>query len=142
MFNKQNLLVTLAGTVVMFLLGYVIWGMATMSFFEAHSNTSLMKADADMDMLHIFLGNLVATFAMSSLYGTWAHGNHSAGGGFTFGAWIGLLIGLGLGLLYMGTSNMMDATGHFTEAALDIVFYGIVGAVIALVYKRTAPKAA
>lgn len=142
MFSKQNLLATLAGTVTMFLLGWVIWGMATMSFFQEHSNPSLMKADADMDMIHILLGNLVAAFAMSSLYGTWANGNHSAGGGFKFGAWIGLLIGLGMGLVWMGTSNMMDATGHFVEAGLDIVYYGIAGAVIALVYKATAPKAA
>lgn len=142
MFTKQHLLATLAGAVTLFLLGWVIWGMATMSFFEAHSNASLMKADADMDMIHIFLGNLVAALAMSTLYGKWSHGNHSAGGGFVFGAWVGVLIGLGMGLVMMGTSNMMDATGHFTEAALDIVYYGIAGAVIALVYKSTAAKAA
>ena len=35
MFSKQNLLATVAGTVTMFVLGYLIWGMATASFFEA-----------------------------------------------------------------------------------------------------------
>ena len=142
MFTKQNLLATLAGTLLMFLLGWVIWGMATASFFAEHSNASLMKPDAEMSMLHIFLGNLIAAFAMSSLYGKWARGHHSAGEGLKFGAWIGLFVGLGMGLVWMGTSNMMDATGHFTEAALDIIFYAIAGAVIALVYKATASKEA
>ena len=142
MFNKQNLVATLVGAIVLFLLGWVIWGMATMSFFEAHSNASLMKSDEEMNLLYVFLGNLFAAFAMSSLYGKWARGHHSATEGLKFGAWIGLFVGLGMGLVWMGTGNMMDTTGHVVEAILDIVYYAIGGAVIALVYKATASKEA
>jgi len=116
--------------------------MATMSFFEAHSNTSLMKPDEEMNLLHVFLGNLFAAFAMSSLYGKWARGHHSANEGLKFGAWIGVFVGLGMGLVWLGTSNMMDTTGHVVEAVLDIVYYALGGAVIALVYKATASKEA
>ena len=140
MFSKQNLLATVAGTVTMFVLGYLIWGMATASFFEAHSIINVMKPDEEMNMGFIFLGNLFAAFGMSSLYGKWARGYHGFGEGFGFGAWIGFIIGVGMGLLWLGTSNFMDATGHLAEAALDIVFYGVVGAVISLVYKATAKK--
>ena len=142
MFTKQNLLAVLAGTVVMYLLAFVIWGIATADFFEAHSLVDAMKSDEEMDMIMILLGNIVMSFAMSSLYGKWARGHHSAGQGFQFGAWIGLFVGVGMGLLWYGTSNMMDATGHAVEAVLDIVFYGVVGAVIAIVYKATAAKEA
>ena len=45
MFTKQNLLAALAGTVVMYLLGFVIWGIATADFFEAHSLVDAMKSD-------------------------------------------------------------------------------------------------
>lgn len=142
MFSKQNLLATLAATVAMFILGYLIWGIATMSFFEEHALTEAMKSDEEMSMLMILLGNLAGALAMSTLYGKWARGYHSAGGGFQFGAWIGFFVGVGMGLVMYGTSKIMDATGHAVEAVLDIVYYAIIGVIIALVYKATAGKEA
>lgn len=142
MFTKQNLLATVAATIAMFLLGYVIWAWATASFFEAHTFPNIMKPDEEMNMAYIFLGNLFGAFAMSTLYGKWAHGYHGFGEGFTFGAWIGVIIGIGMGLVWMGTSNMMDTTGHVAEAVIDIVYYGIIGVVISLVHKATSAKEA
>jgi hypothetical protein len=139
MFTKQNLLATLAGFVVMFLLGYAIWGVATVDFYESHTLTNILKDPPDM--LFIVLGNLIAAFALSSLYGKWARGVHSFSEGFQFGTWIGIFVGLGIGLLWYGTSELMDMTAHLVEAVLYIVYYGIIGAVIAIVYKATAPKA-
>jgi hypothetical protein len=34
----------------------------------------------------------------------------------------------------------MDLTGYMAEAVLEIVFYGILGAIIAFVYQKTASK--
>jgi len=45
-----------------------------------------------------------------------------------------------MGLLQYGVMNMMDMTGYIAEAVIDIIFYGIIGAVIAIVYKATAEK--
>lgn len=59
-----------------------------------------------------------------------------------FGTWVGVFVGVGMGLLWYGTSNLMDSTAHMAEAVLDIIFYAIAGAVIALVYKSTAAKEA
>ncbi|MBC2837850.1 hypothetical protein [Robiginitalea sp. SC105] len=140
MFSKQNLSATIVAAVAMFLLGYLIWGMATMSFFEEHALSDVMKSDEEMSLLMIFLGNLAGAFAMSTLYGKWANGTHSAGGGLGFGTWIGIFVGLGMGLVMYGTSKMMDGTAHAVEAILDIVYYAVIGAVIALVYKATAGK--
>ena len=136
MFSKSNLLATVAATVVMFLLGYLIWGVATVDFFESHTITNAMKDP--VDFTYIILGNLLGSFALSTLYGKWARGHHSAKEGAEFGIWIGVFVGLGMGLLWYGTSTMMDLTGHLAEAVLDIVFYLIIGTVIALVYKATS----
>lgn len=138
MFTKQNLLATLAGFAVMFLLGYAIWGFATVDFFESHTLTNVMKDPPDM--LFIALANLIAAFALSTLYGKWARGYHSAGDGFKFGVWIGIFTGLGMGLLWYATAELMDLTGYLAEAVIEVIFYGITGAVIALVYKATAAK--
>lgn len=138
MFTKQNLLATLAGFATMFLLGYAIWGAALASFFESHSLIDVMKDPPNFGL--IALSNLIAAFALSSLYGKWARGVHSAGEGFQFGACIGLFAGFGMALLWYATTELSDLTGTLVEAVLDIIFYGVIGAVIALVYKATASK--
>ncbi len=137
MFTKQNLLATLAGFLVMFFLGYGIWGVATASFFESHTSPEVMKEVPDM--LLIAISNLIAVFALSSLYGKWARGYHSAMEGFQFGAWIGIFTGFGIGLLWYATSEIYDLSGTIANAVLEIIFYGIIGVVIALVYKKTGP---
>ncbi|MDM9631422.1 hypothetical protein [Robiginitalea aurantiaca] len=140
MFTKQNLLATAAAAVVMFLLGYLLWGIALDSIMKSHTITDVMKPDEEMNMGFIFLGNLFAALAMATLYGKWARGYHGVSEGFTFGALIGMIIGLGMGFVWLGTSNFMDTTGHLVEAITDIVYYGIAGVVISLVYKATAKK--
>ncbi len=139
MFTKQNVLATLASFAVMFLLGYAIWGFATVDFFNEHSLNNVMKDPGDM--LFIALGVLIQAFAMSSLYGKWARGVHSPKEGFQFGVWLGLFVGLGIGLLQYGVMELMDLTGYLVETVLDIIYYGIGGIVIAVVYKATGKKA-
>ena len=138
MFTKQNLLATLAGFLVMFLLGYAIWGFATVDFFEGHIVNNVMKETPDM--LLLVLSNLIAAFALSSIYGKWARGHHSGKEGFQYGAWVGLFVGIGLGLLWYSTSDIFDLTGQLVNGVIEIVYYGLVGVAIALVYKATAPK--
>lgn len=138
MFSKSNLLATLVGTVVMFFLGYLVWGIATVDFFTQHSLVDVMKDPPNLGLIAV--GNLIAVFALSTLYSKWARGHHSLGQGFTYGAWIGVFMGVGMGLLHYGTMIWMDLTGYAVEAVLDIAFYGIIGAVIALVYQKTAVK--
>lgn len=138
MFSKQHLLSTLVAAVTMFILGYLIWGVATVDFFEGHTINSVMKDPPLFPF--IILANLIAAFTLCVIYGKWARGYHSMGGGFQFGVWVGLFVGLGMGLLWYGTSEMMDLHGHLVEAVLDIIYYGIVGAVIGLMFKATQPK--
>ncbi len=137
MFTKQNLLATVVAAVAMFVLGFLIWGVATVDFFEGQTLTNVMKDPPDFPVL--ILSNLIAAFALSVIYGKWARGYHSFGGGFQFGVWVGIFVGLGIGLLWYATSEFMDLTGHLAEAVLDILYYGVIGGVIALMYKATQP---
>ncbi|MEJ2583865.1 MAG: hypothetical protein P8Z38_02110 [Robiginitalea sp.] len=140
MFSKQNLLAALGGGILMFILGYLIWVLATAYFFEAHSLMDFMKDEQEVNMPLILVGNILAAFGISSLYGKWARGYHSFGDGFIFGAWVGFIFGVGYGLVQMGTANMMDSMGHAVEALLEIGYLGITGGVIALIYKATDKK--
>ncbi|RDY59455.1 hypothetical protein [Flagellimonas nanhaiensis] len=138
MFSKSNLLATLVGAVVMFFLGYLIWGIATVDFFADHTIVNTMKEVPNLGL--IALGNLIGAFALSTLYSKWARGHHSMSEGFQFGAWIGVFVGIGMGLIWYATADWMDMTGHIAEAVIDIIYYGIIGAVIGLVYQKTAAK--
>ena len=138
MFSKSNLLATLVGAVVMFFLGYLIWGVAAVDFFEEHSLIDAMKEVPNLGLIAV--GNVVGAFVLSTLYSKWARGHHSLGHGFQFGAWIGVFVGISMGLIWYATANWMDLTGHVAEAVIYILYYGIVGAVIGFVYQKTAAK--
>ena len=138
MFSKSNLLATLVGAIVMFFLGYLIWGLATVDFFTEHTIVNTMKETPDLVLIAV--SNLIGAFILSTLYSKWARGHHSLGQGFEFGALIGAFVGLSMGLLWYATANMMDLTAHVVEAILDVIFYGIVGISIALAYQKTAKK--
>ncbi|MEM9001031.1 MAG: hypothetical protein AAGB24_12275 [Bacteroidota bacterium] len=135
MFSKSNLLATLAATIAMFLLGWLIWGFATVDFFEGHTLTNIMKEPPEMVL--IFVSNLIGAFVLSAVYGKWSHGHHGIGQGFEFGVAIGAFLGISVGLMWYATANLFDFTGYAVEAIIEVAYYGIVGVVISLVYKAT-----
>lgn len=116
--------------------------MAFMDFFQEHSNPGLTKSDAEMNLGVVYAGNLLLAWIISSLYGKWAAGNYTPISGIKFGSWFGLFVGTGLGLVQMGTSNLMDLSGHLMGAVLELVYHAIVGFIIALVYIKTTTKVA
>ncbi|MEM9647359.1 MAG: DUF1761 domain-containing protein [Bacteroidota bacterium] len=138
MISKSNLLATLGGFIVMFLLGYAIWEVLLADFYASHTLKSFLNEEMSMGL--IAGGNLIMAFALSSVYGKWARGHHSAKEGFSFGAWIGVFTGIGMGLLNHAVMGLMDMTGTLVDGIVQIIFYGIIGAVIGLIYQKTAAK--
>ncbi|MDP3313400.1 hypothetical protein [Lutibacter sp.] len=140
MFTKSNLLATLATGIFLFFGGYLIWGVLTVDFFAQHAGSATGVMKDPMNLTYIALGCFVEAFFLSTIYSKWARDTHSAKQGFELGAMVGAFIGLGMGLLWYGTTNFSDLTGVFAEAILDIIFIGIAGVIIALVYKSTTSK--
>ena len=138
MFLKSNLLATLVGGIAMFVLGYLLWGLLGESLNGDNVLTNVMKAEPDF--IHLFLGCLISAFTMSTLYGKWASGHHSIKEGAEFGILIGIFVGLGMGLIWFATSTMMNLTGHLIDAVLNIIYYILIGVIIALIYKATSKK--
>ncbi|MEM1337761.1 MAG: hypothetical protein AAF717_15415 [Bacteroidota bacterium] len=136
MFSKSNVLATLAATIVLFLLGFLIWGVVMDDFFEQHAIGDSVKEHPDFTF--IVLGNLFSAFAICTLYGQWARGSHSAKQGAEFGIWIGVFVGLGLWFVQYATTTIMSLTGYLVDAVLQMVYYAITGMVIALVYKASS----
>ena len=142
MFSKSNFLATLAAGLFNFFGGYLLWGIATVDFFFQHEGIATDVMKENPDMVFLALGCFVQAFFMSTIYSKWARGIHSAKEGFEFGALVGAFTGFGIGLLMYGVANLSDLTGVLAEGVLEIIFTGIAGVIIALVYKSTSKKTA
>ena len=140
MFSKTNLLSTLAAAVWAYLGGYLLWGMLTVDFFNDHLGSATGVMREIPDMFHLIVGCFIVAFTLSTIYGKWANSKYGAGSGFIFGFWIAIFIGLGEGLINYSTTNVTDITAALVNALICIVFYGIMGLIIGLVYSKTTSK--
>lgn len=134
MFSKANLIATVVGGILIFLLGYAIFGVALADYFAAHTLTNTAKETPDF--LLVFVSNLIQAFVLATLYGKWAGGFHTVSKGFSVGAMLGIFGGFGTGLLWFATSNLMDMNATLIQGVLDVLFYGFIGMAVAMVYKK------
>lgn len=141
MLSKSRLLSTLVAFGFIYLGPWVFYTIIGGDFFEIHSTSiglEAMRSDDQINMPFLTLGCLILAYAMSTLYSKWARGSHSFSHGFEFGAWLGIFAGLSVSLIRYATLNVMDLTGHIVDGIWWIVFYGITGSVISMIYKKTA----
>ena len=91
--NTKVLLAGLAGAIAAFLLGWVLFGMFLMGYYEAHMihYEGLMKGEGEMNLGLIFLSNLA--FSMMLAYVADRMGVNDLMGGLMAGAIIGFQIG-------------------------------------------------
>ncbi|MBK8706067.1 MAG: hypothetical protein IPN33_22575 [Saprospiraceae bacterium] len=127
--TKKFALGTLAGGVAFFLLGWLLYGMLFMKFFEANAGTATGVNKVEMDWLFLILGNLCMGALFSYIFVRWA-GINTAMGGLKGGAVIGLLFAAGVDLTMYGTTNISNITATFVDIALWVVMGALGGAVI------------
>lgn len=136
MFTKSHLLGTLGGFIVLFLGGWLYYDMLAKGFYDAHTSqaaTAIMRGE-NANILYVALGCLVQACVMATLYGKLAE----KGNGLKFGAYFGLFVGFGLGLLNYGIMDFMDMTGALVDFVWSIVFYAVIGWVIAMISDKFA----
>lgn len=121
---KKFALGALAGGLVNFLLGWLVYGMLAAIFFEANVGSAGNVMKTEPDLVFIFLGNLFTGALISYIYLKWANIRTFAAGA-TAGLVIGFLMGSGTDLLMYGTSNI----NNLTATLVDIVIYAGMGAI-------------
>lgn len=131
---KKRLLATLAGFVVFFLLGWVLYGMLLMDFFNGNQGpaTGVMRTDAEMVWWALAVGNLMQAYLLVYIYGNWANIT-TFGGGFKAGVIIGLIIGYGVDLTMYGTTHIMNLTAALIDPLVVAGMMGVSGGVIGVV---------
>ena len=133
---KTRILATAAGFVTYFMLGWILYGMLFMGFFESNmgSASGVSRGD-DIVWWSLVLGNITMTYLLVYIFGSWANIT-TFGGGLKAGLMIGLIIGLGFNLNMYGTTNIMNLTGTLVDPIVSAVMMGITGGVVGMMIGR------
>ena len=133
--TKKFLTGTLAGGVVYFFLGYLIYGVLLQEFYEVNSGsaTGVMRADEEMVWWALILGNLAFAALITYIFLKWAHIS-TFKSGLRGGAAIGLLMVLSYNLTMYGVSNLSNLTATLVDivvvTAITAIIGGVIGAVL------------
>jgi len=128
--NTKMILASLAAGIASFLLGWVVFGMLLMGYYEANMNPieGMWRAEADMNMMAMLLSNLGwGTIVGWSL---WRMGITTAMGGLLPGAILGGLITFSMDMYLLAMSNMYANT---TIIAVDVLVNVCMSAVLGAV---------
>jgi hypothetical protein len=131
--SQRFILAALAGTVVYFLLGYLVYGVILHDAMQNSSNAIIMRADADIVWWALVLGNFA--FASFLTYMVAKTGTTSATGGAMLGLTIGILICASMDLMMYATTTM-NAKPSFmiVDVLAGAAMAAVAAAVIAWVY--------
>ncbi len=131
---KKFAIASVAGGVMLFLLGFVFYGLLLSEFFGANMTPGVGK---DMpDMVPLILGELVLAAFLTVILSRWS-GITSFGAGARAGALLGLLLGLGLNLEMYGTMNLSGPATIPVDTLVNTVRMSLTGGVIGVVLGRS-----
>lgn len=137
------LLASLAAGVASFFIGWFVWGVLLMDYYEASMNQfeGLNKAPEDMNMLAMVLANLMWGLLVG--WSIWRMGITTAMQGAMAGAMLFALVALSMSLYYVAMTNMYsDNTIIVVDLVVNAVVGGILGAIAALVLGKGQKAAA
>lgn len=130
--SNRFVLAALAGGVVVFLVGGVLYGVVTVNFFAANQGSAVGILKEPADYVHLALGQLVLGLYLAIVIAKWAQ-TSGVMAGLKIGAISGLLIGLGYDLTLFGTTNLANLTATLVDPILAMVQMACAGAAIGAV---------
>ena len=131
---KKFAMASVAGGVMLFLLGFVFYGVLLSEFLEANMTPGVAKEMPDM--VALFLGEIVLAAFLTLILSRWS-GITSFGVGAKAGAVLGLLLGLGLNLELYGTVNLSAPVIIPVDTLVYAVRMGLTGGVIGVILGRS-----
>jgi hypothetical protein len=127
---KRLVIGTLVGGITMYIVGYLIWGLALADFFAANAGSATGVAREVPVLWARALGTLSLATLVTLAIG-WTRSS-SVGEAFKIGALVGFLVWFGVDFLRYGNTNVWNLTITMLDPVLEIIRTGIGGAVIAV----------
>ena len=131
---KKLIYATLVGTVVSFLLGWLIYGVVLDSFMKSQTTeyTGLMREMDGTFIILILLSNLMMSFFIAFIFQRWAK-FETFFMGLTAGMMIGFFFAVSYDLYMLAAMNLFKAGGAIVDIIASTILTGIIGGVIAWV---------
>ena len=126
--NTKTLLGALIAGIVSFLLGWVIFGILLMDFYNSNmvQYSGLMKNPPEIWIIAV--ANLVYGLLLAWIFS--AANVNTVSKGFSAGLIIGFLMTLGFDLMLYAQMNLYTAKLVAIDVILSAVFVGVIGAVL------------
>ena len=136
---KKIAIASVAGGLVFWLLGGLIYGMLLTGFMEEHAAGTMtnMRGNDDMILWAMIIGNLLQAGLLAYIYDHWANISTFMGGAKA-GALIGLLIAGSVGFIGYAVFSGSDVTWVITDMVVHAVMSAIAGGVIGLVLGKVS----
>lgn len=140
---KKLILAALAGSVVQFLLGWLIYGVLLASIMGSCTTQfeGLMK---DMNsasfMILVFFSGLAMSFMLAFIFQRWAKFEKFLNG-LTAGMFLGFFLALTYDLFSIASMNLLTPSALIIDVITNTIVIGIVGGVIACVLGTGSKKA-
>ena len=133
------LIATIAGALVLLVLGFILYAMVFAGYFAANAEQGAASVAKDPpEMLFIYLSELILAALLCLVIGYWA-GVSGVVAGFRTGAVFGFLVSLAISLMFYGTVNYMNLQATLFDVVLTTVRVALAGAAIGLVLRRKQP---
>lgn len=130
--TNKVLLGGIAGGVVFFLLGWIVYGVLLKDFSAANYNQCAMRQMEDMVWWAMIVSNLAFGFLLAIIFG-WTN-TVSVAAGAKIGAITGALLALSVDLsFYAMSSYFSNFTAVFVDVLVFTVLSAITGLIVALV---------
>lgn len=135
--TKQWIVGTVVGGVVVYALGYVIWGVLFADFFAANSGSAIGVDREERVVWAVAVGSLAyAALLMYSLAPR--TGSLTIVNGARICAITGFLLWACVDFLFYGNQNVSNLTATIVDPLLELVRGAITGAVLAVVVPKLA----
>lgn len=131
---KKLVVGVVLGTIVLWLVGRLIWVMVFADFFAANVGGATGLLREDPMMWPVILGH-VAIAALVTYAIVWS-GSYTLGGGFKVGAIVGFLLWFGVDFIHYGNLDTRTLAATIVDPLLELIRTGIGGAVIGIVLAR------
>ncbi len=143
--NMQKMLVSgIAGGIISFLGGYLVYGIALMDFFADNAGPGgkvAMLAEADMIWWSLVVGCIVTGLVYSYVFNRWANIN-SFGAGLSAGAVLGLLMIAAFDFGLYATTSLYTLKSIIVDILAGTVLAALVGGTVGLVNGLQTKKTA
>lgn len=132
--NTKCLVASVAGAVVLFVGGYVLYELVLGGFFAANAGSATGVIKESPNFIWIAVGQLASGGVLATALG-WK-GATDVAGGAQAGAKLGALIAVALGFVTLGAMNTSTLASTLVDVVVTGVLWGAAGAVVGMMLGR------